>query len=117
MLLAAQPLFLRTISPPLASDRRKLALIQFNANLEFAEGNNIGIRYALNGDIEYNLVLNNDTVGTPRIATQLVEAARKENAGIVGTRICYFDKPEPVWFWVRNSDGGTTTCGRKRLVM
>jgi len=80
------------------SDRGKLTLIQTGANLGFAGGSNVGIRCALSWGVEYVLLLNNDAIAPPGIATQLVEVAKKENAGIVGTRICYFDEPERVWF-------------------
>jgi GT2 family glycosyltransferase len=84
-------------SPP-ASDRPKLSLIQTGANLGFAGGNNVGIRYALKREVEYFLLLNNDTVVPPGVVSHLILAAREEKAGIVGTRICCFDRPEHVWF-------------------
>ena len=36
--------------------------IQLNQNTGFAEGNNVGIRYAFQNKFEYVLLLNNDTV-------------------------------------------------------
>jgi len=76
----------------------KLSMIQTGANLGFAEGNNIGIKYALKRDVEYIMLLNNDTVVPPGVVSHLVQTAKQENAGIVGACICYFDEPERVWF-------------------
>ncbi|HYT19822.1 MAG TPA: glycosyltransferase family 2 protein [Candidatus Polarisedimenticolia bacterium] len=76
----------------------KLILLETGTNIGFAGGNNIGIKYALTEGVEYILLLNNDTVVEPGLVAQLLEVARKENAGIVGSRICCFDRPEHIWF-------------------
>src|SRR3981081_193336 len=48
------------------SSGSRLLLIQTGANLGFAGGNNVGIRYALaRGDCDYIWLLNNDTVVEP----------------------------------------------------
>ena len=57
-------------------------------NLGFAEGNNIGIRHALNGGANYVLLLNNDTVLEPDAVERMVDAAScNSSIGIVGPLI------------------------------
>jgi len=58
---------------------RKLRLILNDKNYGFAEGNNIGIRYALKVlNPEYILLLNNDTVVDPHFLTELVKIAKSD---------------------------------------
>lgn len=75
------------------SSSGKLVLIKNDMNHGFAEGNNIGIRYALNSlDSDYILLLNNDTVVDKNFLGQLVELAETdEKIGIVGPKIYYYD--------------------------
>jgi GT2 family glycosyltransferase len=63
-------------------------IIENDRNYGFAEGNNIGMRYALaNLGPDYLLLLNNDTVVAPDFLTQLVTAAEQDSAiGVVGSR-------------------------------
>lgn len=86
----------------LPSDR-KLRLILNEKNYGFAEGNNIGIRYALKAlEPKYILLLNNDTVVDKNFLTELVKVAESdERIGIVGPKIYYYDymgKNNIIWF-------------------
>ena len=78
-------------------------LIENDKNYGFAEGNNIGMRYAFqNLNPEYLLLLNNDTVVSPHFLTELVEVAKNDgDIGIVGPKICYYHEPQTI-----NSAGG-----------
>lgn len=71
----------------------KLVLIRNDKNYGFAEGNNIGIRYALTVlDPEYILLLNNDTVVDKDFLSELVSVARADDTiGFVGPKIYYYD--------------------------
>jgi GT2 family glycosyltransferase len=64
----------------------KLVLIKNDKNYGFAEGNNIGIRYALKAfDPEYVLLLNNDTVVKGDLLNKLVNAIDgDEHIGFAG---------------------------------
>lgn len=64
-------------------------IIENNKNYGFAEGNNIGIRYALtNLSPHYVLILNNDTVSDPAMLTELVKVAESDvSVGLVGPQI------------------------------
>jgi len=63
-------------------------------NYGFSEGNNIGIRYALDKQSDYVFLLNNDTVVDPGFLSALVVVAEGENrAGILGGKIYYYSSP------------------------
>lgn len=80
-----------------SSTNRKLTLIKNEKNYGFAEGNNIGIRYALETDAEYVLILNNDTVVDSKFLRELVNTARSESKiGVVGPKICFYDAPQVI---------------------
>jgi len=76
----------------------RLVLIQTGGNLGFAGGNNVGMRYALaRDDFEYVWLLNNDTVVKPDTLSHLVQRmAVKPDAGMCGSTLLYYDKPENV---------------------
>lgn len=64
-------------------------------NLGFAEGNNVGIRLALERGAELIFLLNNDTVVAPDILERFVETFRTyPKAGILGAKICRMDQRE-----------------------
>ncbi len=70
----------------------EIKLIKNRENLGFAEGNNVGIRYALENGADYVCLLNNDTRVNPDFLTELVKTAQSnEKIGIIGGKI-YFEK-------------------------
>jgi GT2 family glycosyltransferase len=81
----------------LPSDR-KLVLIQSGANLGFAEGCNVGIRYALKTGCEVVCLLNNDTVPEPDALNKLVDHFVQPKVGIVGGKILYYHEPDYIWY-------------------
>jgi len=68
-------------------------LIQNDKNYGFAEGNNIGMRYALtNLKPDYYMLLNNDTVVAPDFVDKMVAVGEGEpQVGILGPKIYYHD--------------------------
>jgi GT2 family glycosyltransferase len=73
--------------------------IDTGRNLGFAEGNNVGLRAALDGPADYLLLLNNDTVVAPDLLERLVhEAERRPDAGAVCPIIYYLDAPDRIWY-------------------
>lgn len=69
---------------------KEASLIENKNNLGFAEGNNVGIRFALDEGANFILVLNNDTVVDKNLVVELLKAARvHKKAGILGPKI-YF---------------------------
>jgi len=77
----------------------KIALIGARSNFGFAEGNNIGIRYALKRcSPEYILLLNNDTVVEHRLLSSLVSLGELDSSiGMIGPKICRYIEPLEVW--------------------
>lgn len=77
----------------------QITFIETGKNLGFAEGNNVGIRYALAEEAEFILLLNNDTVVDGGMVDELISAAaRYPQDGCFGPRILYMDRPDTVWF-------------------
>ena len=78
---------------------RKLILIKNEKNYGFAEGNNIGMRYALNLNPDYILLLNNDTVVDKEFLGELVKVGEgDEKIGVVGAVNYYYDDPRRIWY-------------------
>ena len=75
-----------------------VVLIQTGANLGFAGGNNVGIRYGLaRGDADFFWILNNDTTVAPNALGALVAKARSDAGfGIVGSTLLYHYRPTHV---------------------
>lgn len=77
-----------------------VTLIETGANLGFAGGNNVGIRFALERDAKYVWLLNNDTVVDPNALTALVERAKNDTKiGLVGSILYYMDEPKRIQAW------------------
>lgn len=94
---------------------RKLILVKNEKNYGFAEGNNIGMRYALKAlNPDYVLLLNNDTVVDKEFLGELVRVAEgDERIGIIGPKIYYYDRRDIIYyaganinFWLLHSKGG-----------
>ncbi len=64
-----------------------MILIQTGANLGFAGGNNVGMRYALaRGDFAYVWLLNNDTIIESGALSRMVQRMEKKpEAGMCGS--------------------------------
>jgi len=70
-----------------------VVVLQNSENLGYAEGNNVGIRYAKEHGSDYVFILNNDTVVDPNVLTPLVETMEREpEVAVAGSRICYYDR-------------------------
>ena len=70
-------------------------IVENDKNYGFAEGCNIGMRYALkNSHPDYILLLNNDTVVAPDFLNKLIDVAEKDvSIGIAGPKIYFYDQP------------------------
>ncbi len=74
-----------------------LTLLQSGANLGFAGGNNVGLRYALEHGAEYVWLLNNDTLVEPDALTQLVTKMQREpELGLCGSTLLYESQRDSV---------------------
>jgi GT2 family glycosyltransferase len=76
-----------------------MILIRTGANLGFAGGNNVGMRYALaRGDFDYVWLLNNDTIIKPDALSQMVQRMEeKPDAGMCGALIPFYKEPDKIW--------------------
>jgi hypothetical protein len=83
----------------LASRFPDLPIIVNRANLGFAGGNNVGIRYALQHGAEYVLLLNNDTVVEKSFLGEMVRLAESDSRiGLLSPKIFYSDPPDRIWY-------------------
>jgi GT2 family glycosyltransferase len=74
------------------SRRITFKLIKNRTNLGFAEGNNVGMRYALDSSADYIVLLNDDTIVDKNLLVNLVkEVKRQKKAGAISPKI-YFAK-------------------------
>lgn len=76
------------------SSSRRLILIKNDKNYGFAEGNNIGMRYAIKElNPDYILLLNNDTVVNNVFLTEMVSVAESDDQiGFVGPKVYIYHK-------------------------
>ena len=65
-------------------------ILQSGANLGFAGGTNVGLRYALTHGADYAWLLNNDTLVEPDALAQLVKRMQEKlDAGLCGSTLVY----------------------------
>jgi len=75
-------------------------LIETGANLGFAGGNNVGIRYALDKGADYIWLLNNDTKVFENTLEAFVAAGEEnQDIGILGSPIYEMNEPEVLQTW------------------
>lgn len=109
---------------------RKLIIVKNEKNYGFAEGNNIGMRYALKAlNPDYILLLNNDTVVDKEFLGELVKVGESDsNKGIVGSKIYDYYTPNLIqcaggdinWVlgkikeftWIEDNNPYSKTCER-----
>jgi GT2 family glycosyltransferase len=73
-------------------------VLENSENLGFAEGNNVGIRHALQGAADYVMLLNNDTIVDGAMLVRLLEVIEQQpETGIVGPKMLYYDYPNVIW--------------------
>jgi GT2 family glycosyltransferase len=72
--------------------------IRNKSNIGFTGGNNIGIRNLLSQNVDFILVLNNDTVLDDDCISALVQSQRLERSVAITTgKTYYFDEPSRIW--------------------
>lgn len=91
-----------------------LVLIQTGANLGFAGGNNVGLRYcAAHGGFDYVWILNNDTVVEPDALWHLVMRMQADaGIGMCGSKLIFYHQPALVQAW-----GGAAFDARRGVVL
>lgn len=72
------------------------------SNLGYAEGNNVGMRYAIEHGADYIFILNNDTtVASDLISALVTEAEKHPETAIFAPKIYFYDRADVI-----NSAGG-----------
>lgn len=72
----------------------EVQIIENNTNLGFAEGNNVGIRRALEKKADYVFLLNNDTTVDSYLLNHLITAGEDyPESGILGPKVYYLERP------------------------
>ena len=73
-------------------------MIETGENLGFAEGNNVGLRWAMERGADFICVLNNDTEVASDFITRLAEEAESDpSIGIVGPKMYFFEPSDMVF--------------------
>jgi len=100
-----------------SSERIKAArpdvdLVEPGENLGYAGGMNAGLRHALDGNEEYVLIINSDTLVRPDTVSRLIRALddRPEAGAATGT-FTYYPDTQRVWY-----AGGAVAYGRAHAV-
>ena len=86
-----------------------LCIIKNRSNLGFAGGNNVGIKYAIDNDVDYVLLINNDTIVEENFLTELVVVGdADEKNGLLGSKIYFHSEKNRIWSaggkvnWLKN---------------
>ncbi|MEQ9551148.1 MAG: glycosyltransferase family 2 protein [Coleofasciculus sp. G3-WIS-01] len=77
-------------------DRRILTINNLN-NRGVAAGNNQGIEAALKDDCNYILLINNDTVFSSDLISQLLKVIRENNCSMATPKMMYHSRPNVIW--------------------
>jgi GT2 family glycosyltransferase len=90
-------------------------ILETGKNLGFAEGNNVGLRFALAKGAEFVFLLNNDTIVDPSILRAFLEAVHLyPDTGIFGAKIYFYSDPDKIWYagakWI-HEDYSFIHCG------
>lgn len=74
-------------------------VLETDANLGFAGGMNVGIRFALDNGADFVLIMNNDVAVDPVMIEMLVRTSSDNpEFGIVGPTILFYHDREKVWY-------------------
>lgn len=77
----------------------KITIIEAEKNGGFSYGNNIGIKYAIENNFEYFLLLNNDTLVKEDFLSEMMKSFKNNtNVGAVGAKIMYYPNVDRIWF-------------------
>lgn len=82
---------------PMPCPRPEILIVRSARNNGFAGGNNIGIRLALEAGTDFVWLLNTDTVVAPdALDCLLTRASLRPDAGMIGSSLIYYWRPEQV---------------------
>lgn len=76
---------------------KETIIIENYENNGFAGGTNIGIKYAMNNDSDYILLLNNDTIIDKDMIENMVRCSKANGNSVVTPKIYYFSPNDLIW--------------------
>ena len=79
------------------SDDTRLISIANSKNRGVAEGNNQGIRAALDAGCESVLLVNNDTEFDATLFSSLVAGLQRYDVGMICPKMMFYDEPQRIW--------------------
>jgi GT2 family glycosyltransferase len=92
-----------------------VGILETHANLGYAGGNNVGVRYALAQGVRYVCILNNDVTVAPSFLTPLIDALEAyPDAGVATPLVAQMDAPEKVWALGQTVDWTTGEITRNK---
>jgi GT2 family glycosyltransferase len=84
--------------PTVRRDFPTAILIENGTNLGFCRGNNVGLRWALERDYDYVMLLNSDTQVLPGLISELVSVMEADpRIGIAGAKNVLMENPDFTW--------------------
>jgi GT2 family glycosyltransferase len=92
-------------------DNPEVVLLENQENLGYAGGNNVGIRYALEHDADYILVLNNDTIVPSNLLEVLKSEIEKDKTIGAISPVIFCQNGKDIWYAgaeINYSNGDTT---------
>lgn len=81
-----------------AETNSRLRIEAVTSNLGVAEGNNIGIRMALQDGCDAVLLLNNDVVFPPDLIATLIDSLQVNKSDMVSPKMMYFEPRNTIWW-------------------
>jgi GT2 family glycosyltransferase len=86
------------IMPILIGEFPGVIYFRSELNLGFAGGNNIGIRYAIDNNYDYSVLLNNDTTVSPEFIEKLFSQMETDSSiGVTQPKIYFQHNKEEIW--------------------
>ena len=89
----------------IASTYARVHYLRSNENLGFSGGNNFALKI-IEGNYDFVLLLNNDTVVTPDFLSKLIDSA--DDRTLVGSKIYYWSDKNLIWY--AGGDSSRTIC-------
>ncbi|MGB6650077.1 MAG: glycosyltransferase, partial [Bacteroidota bacterium] len=77
----------------------RIEIVENGQNLGFGEGNNAGMRYALQRGSDWVLLLNNDIIVDKELLSELMQVGvSDQRIGMLCPKIYYAGEPEKLWY-------------------
>ncbi len=75
----------------------EIKIIQNKKNFGYAKGNNIGIKYALENNADFILILNNDTIVDKKLISKLLEPFKSDGKIVITSSIIIDKNKNKIW--------------------